>query len=98
MRAVVLLAVLACSSKTGAPHDAAVHLDGLSCLASGGCANGPPCGNGCCAAGEACISGVCMCAQQAACGSGDVCASPVAMGNGCGDICCGATGPCPGVQ
>jgi hypothetical protein len=98
LRTVVVLVALgcACSNHTRG-HDAGVPVDGLSCVPSGGCANGPACGNTCCGAGEACISGTCMCSMQPACTNGNMCASPVVMIDRCGAICCGATTACPGV-
>ncbi len=98
MRAFVLAILVACSSSPqSAPHDAAVTLDGLSCVASGSCQEGPPCGTACCGRGEACISGTCMCGTQPACTGGNMCATPLITPNRCGTICCGVTGVCPGV-
>ena len=99
MRFLVALAlVVGCGStgSGGAPHDAAERLDGLSCLPAGGCMTGPQCGNTCCASGESCVAGTCTCGGKAACTMGNMCVSPLAMMNGCGTLCCGATGPCPG--
>jgi hypothetical protein len=72
--------------------------DAPLCAPSGGCPSGPVCGASCCNAGEQCMSGVCMCSTVAACGVGDVCAAAGAQRpDMCGSICCGASGPCPGV-
>jgi hypothetical protein len=68
------------------------------CGPSGGCQNGPLCGEVCCEAGESCTNGSCSCGGQAACTMGDVCASGGPAGSNasaCGAICCGVTGPCP---
>jgi hypothetical protein len=65
------------------------------CEPSGGCPSGPACDATCCKSGERCVSGVCMCAGHAACTLGDMCTSPIVSQDGCGSVCCGATGPCP---
>lgn len=69
----------------------------VTCLPSGGCPQGPPCGNGCCGAGEACdpVSHTCRCGGGAACGAKMICASGVFRADGCGSICCGGGVPCP---
>lgn len=69
------------------------------CGASGGCPSGPVCGGQCCQAGEKCVGGTCMCGSGSACTGGNFCASggPISM-DGCGSVCCGATGPCPALQ
>jgi hypothetical protein len=100
VRIALLLALAACSSSgtgTGTAHDAAVPLDGLSCIATGSGCGGVMCGGTCCATGEACISGVCMCGNQPACTGGNNCVSPIFSMNRCGTVCCGATAACPGV-
>jgi hypothetical protein len=98
--AVVVLLASACShhvATTPPPSvDASVPRDGLSCVPSGTCTTGPMCGATCCAANEACISGTCMCGTQAACSDGNMCAAPLVANDHCGDLCCGATGACPG--
>jgi hypothetical protein len=108
MRALAILVMLAACGNKPAPDarpgsidasvDAQVGIDAaMSCLPSGGCPNGQACGTSCCGAGEACVAGTCMCGTKPACGVGDMCVSNVARQDGCGFICCGASGPCPGV-
>jgi len=91
----VVCTVTACVDG-GAP-DAGPLPDALpACAPSGGCQDGPACGNGCCGAGEQCVNDTCMCGGNAACTGGDTC-SPVGPGGGdlCGAVCCGVSGPCP---
>jgi hypothetical protein len=64
-----------------------------------GCTMGVKCGGGCCGPGERCdpSTNSCHCGTGSKCTGGDTCASfgPV-MTDGCGSICCGVSGPCPG--
>ena len=82
------------------PDFAGDDLAGRVCHGGGGtCAltQGPHCGAVCCKFGEWCDNGTCRCGTGAACTAGNMCATgvPTPGGNSCGEICCGATGPCP---
>ncbi len=61
------------------------------------CTSGVCCGGGCCNPGEWCDNGTCRCgdAPKTACGQGMMCASNIAMANGCGFLCCGNGVACP---
>jgi hypothetical protein len=98
MRFLIVMAIsmFGCSGSSSSVPDAAVHLDGLSCLPEASCATGAQCGNTCCPAGEACVDGTCMCGTNPSCTDGNTCASPVVKPDRCGGICCGATSVCPG--
>ena len=107
MRAFAILVLLAACGSTPSPDarptidaklDAHVGIDAaMSCLPSGGCPNGQPCGTSCCGSGEECVNDTCMCGTGPACGVGDMCVTNVARQDGCGALCCGASGPCPGI-
>ncbi len=67
-----------------------------ACTPNGTCTTGPACGLTCCAQGERCENGVCRCGPNPACGAGDTCEAAGPIGpDGCGAVCCGASGPCP---
>jgi hypothetical protein len=60
-----------------------------------GC-EGPMCNGECCGAGEACTADGCTCGGGAPCEvDGDTCQAGLVMENQCGDVCCGASTPCP---
>ena len=77
--------------------DGGVDANPASCVASGGCPEGPVCGTLCCGSGEQCVNGTCQCGSKPACGGGDTCArlGPISADH-CGTLCCGASGACPG--
>jgi hypothetical protein len=78
--------------------DAGVDATPAACGASGGCPQGPACGAVCCRTGERCVGGVCRCGTLPGCGSGDTCEAAGPVGTDlCGSVCCGVSGPCPGV-
>jgi hypothetical protein len=94
---VIAMVVLGCGGHgSTAPGSDAQGSGARVCLPSGGCAAGPKCGLACCRSGEHCENNVCRCGNQSACGVGDGCeaAGPIGQ-DGCGSICCGASGPCP---
>jgi hypothetical protein len=68
-----------------------------TCLPSGGCTTGPRCGTWCCNSGEACDTSTttCKCGAGAACTGGNQCMGGPVSTDGCGTVCCGASGPCP---
>jgi hypothetical protein len=67
-----------------------------SCVAENTCP-GPICGDLCCGAGEHCGPiNDCRCGDGPACNDGDTCEAAGPVGeDGCGSVCCGASGPCP---
>jgi hypothetical protein len=96
IRLLIVLSLVGCSGSSSSVPDAAVHLDGLTCVPSATCSTGAECGNTCCAVGESCIDGACMCGTHGACTDGNMCVSPVVKPDRCGAICCGVTSVCPG--
>jgi hypothetical protein len=90
MRRLFLVLALAACHWGSSPPDARATVDAAACGPSGSC------GGASCGVGEACVEGVCMCGTNPACAVGDMCAAPGPVGgDGCGSICCGASGPCP---
>jgi hypothetical protein len=71
-----------------------------SCVPSGSCLQGPPCGDDCCGSGEQCMQAelgpTCVCGQGPACDTGDSCEAAGPIGEDeCGSVCCGPGNPCP---